>query len=198
MRRYPRLLLLVTHVLLCTTACSSGDRTADGGATSPAAADVDSSVAAARDPATAADSALQSAAERIVAFLQGAAAYDTASVADTVTLLTPAEGGGARQRMSRDELRDRRAWVVRTDGREYSLVPPANLTQRRVAPGRHYNCHEGPLAARVPELAAAPHVGVRLEPPGATSCLQGWNATFVFDTAAQPRLTAVIYDQWEW
>jgi hypothetical protein len=40
---------------------------------------------------------------------------------------------------------------------------------------------------------------VRLQPDGAQSCLQSWNATFVFDTAGgSPRLIGVIYDQWEW
>jgi hypothetical protein len=56
-----------------------------------------------------------------------------------------------------------------------------------------------PLASRVPALAARPHVGVRLEPSTPKSCLETWNATFVFDTsAATPRLVAALYDQWEW
>ncbi|MFL5575675.1 MAG: hypothetical protein ACJ79S_06905 [Gemmatimonadaceae bacterium] len=49
--------------------------------------------------------------------------------------------------------------------------------------------------------APAPHVGVRLAADSvASSCLRSWNATFVFDTGAggAPRLSGVLYDQWEW
>ena len=50
----------------------------------------------------------------------------------------------------------------------------------------------------VPELAHYPHVGVRLGRDEAARCLQTWNVTFVFnEDAAAPRLTAVVYDQWE-
>ncbi len=103
------------------------------------------------------------------------------------------------QRLSREALRDRQAWAVQAGTQRYSFVPAAHLTRIRIAPRRHFNCLEGPLSARVPEFAASPHVGVRLEPPGMASCLQGWNATFVFDTTSgRLRLRAAIYDQWEW
>jgi hypothetical protein len=43
---------------------------------------------------------------------------------------------------------------------------------------------------------------VSLQPDiAAPSCLRTWNATFVFDTSATgepPRLSGVLYDQWEW
>jgi hypothetical protein len=142
---------------------------------------------------------LRSAAENIVAFLRGAVAYETLSVADTVEFVVPTEGGGTRQRMSREALRDRQAWITQANSQQYSFVPAANFTEIKVAPGLHFNCYEGPLSARVAEFAESPHVGVRLEPPEAKSCLQGWNATFVFNTASgQPQLIAAIYDQWEW
>lgn len=145
------------------------------------------------------DSALRSAAESVVAFLRGAAAFETLRVADTVEFAVPTEGGGTRQRMSRDALRDPQAWTIRTNSQQHSFVPATNFTEMKVAPGRHFNCREGPLSARVPDFAESPHVGVRLEPPDVESCLQGWNATFVFDTvSSHPRLVAVIYDQWEW
>ena len=65
--------------------------------------------------------------------------------------------------------------------------------------GRHFRCQEGDLATSMPQLAAQPHVGVRIDPPGADSCIQIWNSTFVFDTtAARPRLVGVVYDQFEW
>jgi hypothetical protein len=42
-------------------------------------------------------------------------------------------------------------------------------------------------------------VGVKLEPANAKSCLESWNATFVYDTTGgRTRLIAAIYDQWEW
>jgi len=199
MTRYSRF-FTVCSLLLLHTGCSSGDETLESGSNAPDRGGGDSIAAATVAGAPAAqDSALRSAAERIIAFLRGMAAYETLSVADTVELLIPAEGGGMRQRMSRDALRDRQAWTVQTNSQLYSFVPAANFTEMKVAPGRHFNCREGPLAARVPEFAESPHVGVRLEPPKVESCLQGWNATFVFYTASgQPRLRAAIYDQWEW
>jgi hypothetical protein len=142
---------------------------------------------------------LRSAAENIVAFLRGAVAYETLSVADTVEFVVPTEGGGTRQRMSREALHDRHAWIIQANSQQYSFVPAANFTEIKVAPGGHFNCYEGRLSARVAEFAESPHVGVRLDPPEVESCLQGWNATFVFNTASgQPRLIAAIYDQWEW
>jgi hypothetical protein len=142
---------------------------------------------------------MKRAAEGLVAFLRGAADFATLNVADTVDLVLPVEGGGTRQRLSREVLRDRQAWLIGVNGRRYSLVPAANLTRMKIAPGRHYNCREGLLSARVPQFGESPHVGVRLEPSDTESCLQGWNVTFVFDTASGPlRLVAAVYDQWEW
>jgi hypothetical protein len=75
-------------------------------------------------------------------------------------------------------------------------VPWTRMTTR---PGRHFNCHEYPLGSRFPHLATLPHVGVKLEPDRPASCLESWNATFVFDTSAgRPQLIAAVYDQWEW
>jgi hypothetical protein len=112
--------------------------------------------------ATSQDSALRAATERIVAFLQGSADFNALSLADSVTLILPAEAGGARRRVARDELRDRSAWSIDANGPQYSLVPPAGLTEMRIVPGRHINCIEGSLATRIPELAGSPHVGVHL------------------------------------
>ncbi len=36
-------------------------------------------------------------------------------------------------------------------------------------------------------------------PEADASCLESWNATFIFDASEQtPRLAAAVYDQWEW
>jgi hypothetical protein len=135
----------------------------------------------------------------MIAFLQGSADIVAMSLADSVDLILPGEAGGARRRLAREELRDRSAWSIDANGQQYSLTPPAGLTEMLIVPGRHINCIEGSLATRIPELAGSPHVGVRLTQPGADGCLQGWNATFVFDTTERRhRLTAVVYDQWEW
>lgn len=187
-------------LLLCYTGCSSVDEAREGGSNAADRGGADSaSVAAGFAVPVVPDSALRSAAEDIVAFLRGGAAYETLSLADTVELVIPAEGGGTRHRMSREALRDRQAWTVQANGQQYSLIPAAHFTEMRVAPSRHLNCREGPLSARVPGFAESPHVGVRLEAPEVESCLQGWNVTFVFDsTSGQLRLSAAIYDQWEW
>lgn len=174
------------------------DESAERGTAARGGAD-SASVAIRAAAPTPQDSALRSAAEDIVAFLRGTAVYETLSLADTVELVLPTEGGGTRHRISRDVLREPHAWTVQAHGQEYSFVPAANLTEMAVALNRHFNCHEGALAGRAPEFAGAPHVGVRLAPPRADSCLQGWNVTFVFDTTSgRPELTAAIYDQWEW
>ncbi len=61
------------------------------------------------------------------------------------------------------------------------------------------NCAEYPLSSRFPELARLPHVGTKLEPGDASSCLQTWNLTLVFDPNQRPpTLVAAVYDQWEW
>ena len=145
------------------------------------------------------DSSLVRAARDVVAFLAGELAFDSLRLADTVELRVAPEGGGASRRMGRDALRTPAAWAASSAAGRVSLVPPAGYTTLAVATGRHFNCQEQELATRAPDLATRPHVGVRLQPDSAASCLQSWNATLVFDTTSgQARLAAVLYDQWEW
>ena len=142
---------------------------------------------------------VEAAARDVVAFLRGEAGFDRLHLADTVALVLSPEGGGTRTRLTREQLRDPARWSVTSGGRRYSFVPPPGLTKLTVRAGRHFACHEHPLASRDPELARLPHAGAKLEREGAESCLQTWNATFVFDPAARPaRLVAAVYDQWEW
>lgn len=142
---------------------------------------------------------LEDAALAIVRFLSGAAPLDSTLLADTVALSLALEGGGAETRLARASLMAPDAWVVRSGGGRHSFVPPARLPKVTVKAGRHFNCLDSSLEARRPELAGQPHAGVKLEPDSAGSCLQVWNATFVFDTTAgPPRLVAAVYDQWEW
>jgi hypothetical protein len=184
---WPALLLLV--------ACAAcGDRDRGAGDAERAAA----SVAPAR-AASAADARLEGAARRVVGFLRGGLPFDAVALADTVELRVAPEGGGAVRRLSRDVLRDRAAWTVGASRRRASFVPPPGYSTEAVRVGRHFACHAQDLAARAPDLASRPHVGVRLQPPGAGSCLQSWNVTFVFDTTKRDaRLVAALYDQFEW
>ena len=140
------------------------------------------------------------AAESIVAFLRGEAEFYGITMADTVTFRLAPEGGGDSTRVSRELLRDRANWSVRAaSGIDYPLAPHPTLTTLTTREGRHFNCRDYALSSLAPDLAAFPHVGTRLEPPDAGSCLQTWNVTFVFDPhAARPTLVAVVYDQWEW
>lgn len=138
---------------------------------------------------------LRERAERIVAFLQGDAFPDPRLLADSVALHVAPEGGAERKSVSSQELRDRSSWRV---GR-HILLPPGGLTELTTRVGSHFNCREVALASLYPELARYPHVGVLLEPPARESCLQTWNMTLVFDgSGEEPRLIAVVYDQWEW
>lgn len=138
---------------------------------------------------------LRARAERIVAFLRGDAPPDTALLADSVTLYVAPEGGGERVTVAREALADRDAWRV---GR-FALVPPDGPTELTTRVGTHFNCMPTMLSSLYSELARRPHVGVLLEPPERESCLQTWNVTLVFGGGgASPRLTAVVYDQWEW
>lgn len=131
----------------------------------------------------------------LVEFLRGNAQLRSTALADTVTFYIAPEGGGEQRSVSAGELQTVAAWRLGP----YSLVPAAGLSDLRMTPGLHSNCFAMPLETRFPELARDPHVGVRLARPEAESCLQTWNATFVFnDDAEAPRLTAVVYDQWEW
>ena len=141
------------------------------------------------------DANLTSAAERIIAFLRGQAGFDPTLFADTLTLQVAPEGGGARRRVARQALSDRGSWMVGG----HRLVPPAGAGELSTRVGSHFNCMEVPLSTRSEELARLPHVGAVLRPADAESCLQSWNLTLVFDSAAsRPALTAVLYDQWEW
>ena len=143
---------------------------------------------------------LEQAAEEIVGFLRGNVGFEKIHLADTVVLYLSPEGGGTRTRFTRAQLSVPSSWVLRSGRSTYSFVPPQRLTTLTAKAGRHFNCLEYPLASRFRELAALPHVGVKLEPDGPTSCLETWNATFIFnDSGAQPpRLVAAVYDQWEW
>ena len=146
-----------------------------------------------------ADSALVRSAREVVGFLAGELPFDSLRLADTVELRIAPEGGGATKRIGRTALRDRASWAVAGPPGRVSLIPPAGYSLLSARAGRHFNCQEQDLASRAPDLAARPHVGVRMQPDGASSCLQSWNASFVFDTAGgAPSLVAVLYDQWEW
>jgi hypothetical protein len=142
--------------------------------------------------------ALEAAAKDIVAFLQGKRAFETIQLSDTVNLYLSPEGGGTRAAFTRESLRTPATWALQSGGRRYSFVP-LPWTRMTTRPGRHFNCYESLLVSRFPHLAGLPHVGVKLEPERPGSCLESWNATFVFDTAGgRPRLVAAVYDQWEW
>ena len=190
-----RLVLVVASgVAACGT--SDNEREADPDPAGAARA----RIGVVRDSASIARSnrALDSAAKEIVAFLQGKRPFDGIPLADTVVLYLSPEGGGTRAAFTRESLRTPASWSVQSDGQRYSFVPPP-LTRMTTRPGRHFNCHEYPLISRFRHLAMQPHVGVKLEPERPASCLESWNATFVFDTAAgRPRLIAAVYDQWEW
>jgi len=209
MRQAP---LLASWLAALLVGCGEGESAprAAGGSTSAASA-TDSAASSSRSapPAATARSraqrtALEDAARRMVSFLAGdATTLDTLALADTVELHLPPEGAGtsagASVKRPRAALRDRGAWRIQAGNTSYSFVPPNGLTLTTARAGTHFNCREMPLASRAPSLASQPHVGVRLEPPEPKSCLDGWNATFVFDTTGtRPRLIAALYDQWEW
>ena len=132
---------------------------------------------------------------RLVEFLRGRRPLEDAS--DSVTLYVVPEGGGGRRTLRGTELRDPRKWTVRSGSTTYTFVPPQTFTNMTSKFGSHFQCMERSLGSRMPTLAHLPHVGVKLEPPRASSCLQSWNVTFVFDAPAS-HLVAAVYDQWEW
>jgi hypothetical protein len=133
--------------------------------------------------------------EHLLAFLRGEAPLRLEVLADSVTLRVAPEGGGDTVAVARDELRSPSAWRVGS----YSLLPPEAYGHRTITPGLHWNCRAVGLETLYPELARLPHVGTRLAPGDDAGCLQTWNMTFVFDQDAEtPRLTGVVYDQWEW
>jgi hypothetical protein len=144
---------------------------------------------------------LVQAAENIIAFLRGQESFERIRLADTVTLYLGREGGGTRREIPRESLRDRATWRVRSDelGTTYQFTPPAGLSELTTSVGRHYKCRDNTLSSQYGELAQLPHVGTKLAPPNASSCLQSWNLTLVFAAEERPPiLVAAVYDQWEW
>jgi hypothetical protein len=143
---------------------------------------------------------LDEAAKQIIGFLRGEVGFERIRLADTVTFYVSPEGGGTSATIKRELLRDRSNWKVPGRGRAvYSLVPPSGTTKLTTRVGRHLNCQEYPLSSRFPNLAQLPHVGTKLEPTDASSCLQTRNLTLVFDPNERPpTLVAAVYDQWEW
>ena len=144
---------------------------------------------------------LVAAAKDVVAFLEGGGHFDRIHLADTVDLYVSPEGGGNHSTLSRDALAVPTNWKVAApkNGTTYSLVPPKTLTKLTSRVGRHFNCLDYPLSSRFEHLARLPHVGIKLEPDGASSCLQTWNLTLVFDPEKRPpTVVAAVYDQWEW
>jgi hypothetical protein len=149
---------------------------------------------------------LVTAASELVGFLRGEVPFARIRLADTVTLQLSPEAGGARRAVAREMLRHPSNWSVRSRPQaramRYSFAPHQDLTVLTTRVGRHLKCMEYDLASRSPELAALPHVGTMLSPAATDylpSCLQTWNLTLVFDSAAKPpTLVAAVYDQWEW
>jgi hypothetical protein len=144
------------------------------------------------------NAALDSAARRVVGFLQGKLSFDKIALSDTVTFYVAPEGGLGRATFRKEQLRRPSAWVVRSMHFDFRLVPRPGLTNLTTKVGSHLVCGEQPLGSKFPQLAHLPHVGTMLKPDNFNSCLQIWNMTFVFDTSVRPRLVAVAYDQWEW
>lgn len=140
------------------------------------------------------------AAGAVIEFLRGRAEFDALNLSDTVTFYMAPEGGGGTEKVPAADLRERTAWRIRGGGGQaHALVPPEGMSRLETRFGRHMKCFEYALADEFPELARHPHVGTRLEPADMTSCLQSWNLTLVFQAETlPPRLTAVVYDQWEW
>lgn len=180
-----------TFILIClaASACGEGGRQDAGPVDAPASGDTLDFT----------NDVLEAAAADVIAFLRGAPLSERVQLADTVVLRISPEGGGARRALDRGSLREPANWVVVSNGQRYSLVPPRELTKTTTRAGSHFNCMEYPLSSRFPELAPLPHAGVKLEPDASSSCLQSWNVTFVFDSAARPPMVvAAVYDQWEW
>lgn len=144
---------------------------------------------------------LVAAAKEVVAFLRGGERFDRIWLADTVTLYLSPEGGGAHTAVTREKLADRANWKVASEKQKmvYSLVPPGGLTKLTTLVGRHFNCLDYPLSSRFEELARFPQIGTKLESDQASSCLQSWNLTLVFDPEKRPpTVITAVYDQWEW
>jgi hypothetical protein len=68
----------------------------------------------------------------------------------------------------------------------------------KAGPDSPKSCESHRAAGWRPESGAGRHIGSTRAHRSGTP-LQTWNATFVFDgDAERPRLTAVVFDQWEW
>lgn len=142
---------------------------------------------------------LEQAASQAARFLAGYESFAKLDLADSVDLYIAPDGGGDRVRMARAQLADRNAWQVQGIRRTQSFVPTGMRTRLVPAVGKYMNCMPSDMRTRFPQLASSPHVGVKLEPPNAKSCLEAWSLTFVYDTTGgRTRLIAAIYDQWEW
>ena len=184
---------IVALLLLALVACDGDERDrAPQSASTPAAA---------ASPEAPRPQELEHAARAVIAFLQGDPPSNRFRLADNVTLYLAPEGGGARAAVTRESLANRANWKVAShrQGTEYSFVPPGGLTKLTTRVGRHLNCLDYPLSSRFEQLALLPHVGTKLEPESASSCLQSWNLTLVFDPELRPlTIVAAVYDQWEW
>ena len=142
---------------------------------------------------------LEKAASLAARFLAGYESFATLDLADSVDLYVAPDGGGGQARFAREQLRDPQAWRVKSGRVDQSFLPHGIRTRLVASVGHYMNCTPSELKTRFPALAAHPHVGVKLEPANAKSCLESWNATFVYDTTGgRARLIAAIYDQWEW
>ena len=161
-------------------------------------AGADTAAPAATIAPIAGDAELEAAARNVIRFLQGSTPFDSVPLADSVALYVAPEGGGGRSVYRRDALRQPSSWRVESGQRTFALTPPPGVDSLTAKAGRHFNCREYDLASRYPALARQPHVGTTLEPAQPASCLQSWNLTLVFDSTAERRLTAAVYDQWEW
>jgi len=139
------------------------------------------------------------AARALASFLAGQGAIDTTVLADSVTLYVAPDGGGQSATLPKNALLDRTGWAVRGSRGPISFTPDIGLTKVSTLVGRHFNCFPVDLVSKAPQLSALPHVGVKMEPVPASSCLNAWNLTVLFDSASRkPRVVAAFYDQWEW
>ena len=140
----------------------------------------------------------QAATRDLVAFLGGDSQTHDVAMADSILLVVAPEGGGQRREIRAEDLATREAWVINDGEHPVSIVPPQRDAELELTVGRHRRCWDQPLETVAEDLAHAPHVGVTLY-YARQSCLQTWNATFVYSPdELEPTLIAVVYDQWEW
>ena len=184
--------IIVAALLLCACGDSNSDNDVPA-SEQPAAADTQAALPPNRDVQ------LVAATDAIIAFLRGEAPYDSAAFGDSVTLYMNPEGTVIQRTLARTQLRDTASWTLHWGRGTYRVAPPPAPATVQMLPGRHFRCQEADLSATMPQLAALPHVGVRIDPPGTAGCIQVWNSTFVFAAGAgAPRLVGVVYDQFEW